>query len=248
MSAQPSFGKRVADDLLRLAFHPVRPRVQTHARELGWTPDSMRAYCPSCGHDVGINQLPQFESDVVCPPRCHRCVDTKSPIDRTVRLSAFTSPMNDWVRDIKFHVIRSTARYLGKQLATQLAPTLSSTHSVIVVPVPSPRVRTIRRGIDHTYTLAHTIGRELNVPVRRALRARAHAPQRTQSLARRPRNAAGVFTIRTDSHLEGRHIVLVDDVTTTGSTLLEAAKTLRSSQPSPVRITAAVLAVTPESG
>jgi ComF family protein len=118
------------------------------------------------------------------------------------------------------------ARPLGRILAVAVVAAVDALAladvEVAVVPASSRSYR--RRGYDPVRLLARRAG----VPVARAgLRAgRGLATQKT--LDREGRRANLVGSMRTPRRLDGRRFLLLDDVVTTGSTLVEAARALRS--------------------
>ena len=77
--------------------------------------------------------------------------------------------------------------------------------------------------------VARALGRELGLPVMQALcKIRETPRQMALSGGERRKNLKNAFSARPDAPLEGKRILLVDDVLTTGSTLNECAKALRA--------------------
>ncbi|MBK9089030.1 MAG: ComF family protein [Holophagales bacterium] len=112
-----------------------------------------------------------------------------------------------------------------------------------VVPVPSTTRRNRDRGYDPGGLLAEEVARQLGRPLRALLsRVREAPPQSALPAAERRRNVHGAF--RSSPSARGAHLLLVDDVMTTGATAFEAARTLRAAGAAHVDLL--VLARTPE--
>jgi len=97
-----------------------------------------------------------------------------------------------------------------------------------VVPVPMHPARGRVRGYNHAERLARVVGHELNIPIRPELlrRVRATRPQVGLDADTRRSNLDGAF--RADSNaVNGLSLLVIDDVSTTGSTNRETAKTLK---------------------
>lgn len=128
--------------------------------------------------------------------------------------------------------------------ASQVKPPL------VLVPVPGRRAAVRRRGFDQVARLCGAAARDLrgrgvDVRVARVLRARRRgADQAGLGAAERAVNRAGAFTVVAGaSPAAGGIVIVVDDIVTTGATLTEATRALRSGDWAPVG--AAAVAATP---
>jgi ComF family protein len=97
----------------------------------------------------------------------------------------------------------------------------------VLVPVPLHPARRARRGFDQALLLAEAASARWGIPVVHPLeRVRDHEPQARLDPARRRANVRGVFRVVRPAIVRDRPVLLMDDVVTTGSTLLEAASAL----------------------
>lgn len=131
---------------------------------------------------------------------------------------------------------RLEARYkFGRELAAgrtlaelwrRLPP--PAARPALILPVPLHRTRLRQRGYNQALELARPLGRTLGVPVRHdlLLRSRGTAAQTELDAASRRHNVRGAFAMR-DGAVLPAHVVLLDDVMTTGATLAECARVLR---------------------
>ena len=86
-----------------------------------------------------------------------------------------------------------------------------------------------KRGYSQSELVARFIGKELGIPVQKNLLIKIHQTEKQHLLnaEERKMNLKNAFTVKSPEMLKGKSILLCDDVMTTGSTLQEAAKTLR---------------------
>jgi predicted amidophosphoribosyltransferase len=118
---------------------------------------------------------------------------------------------------------------LGRAVGAALVEAGIDPRTVAICPVATSTRRRLARGVDHTMILAREVARATGGRLVRGLRRRHGPPQQGLSKDARRRNVSGTFRPRlgTCSHFDGRVVILVDDVRTTGATLTAAGRALR---------------------
>jgi ComF family protein len=217
---------------------PPVPRV---IEDGGWAPDTRQAYCGRCGDSVGIGEA----SDLGCAT-CREGGELEGGVgDGIVRLGAHVDHLRDWILKIKYQRWSEMGQWLGKELAKQIrAASVVDPDQTLVVPIPMPWQRRLTRGIDHAHLIAAAVARELRVPLANMLTKANHPPQVTLSVTERRRTGGRGLGIRRrwgGWPVQGLHLLLIDDVRTTGTTLRAAVRLLRSLKPG--RTVCGVLAV-----
>lgn len=205
--------------------------------EAGWLPDAQSEYCGRCGGSVGDGEA--------TASGCAACRGKAVPGDGCVRLGKYEGRLRDWVLSIKFHCWAPMGAALGHELGQVVRMSgrvdLSRT---VVVPMPMPWQRRLFRGIDHAAVIASSVAAELGVPMAQVLTKENGPPQTTLGAGQRRVGWGQEMRVR---HrwggwgLNNDHIVLVDDVRTTGETVRKAARLIRQEGAS--RILVAVVAV-----
>lgn len=136
------------------------------------------------------------------------------------------------MHDLKYHRFPGLARYLGEVVATELLPTGFLSDIDVVVPVPMHPLKQARRGYNQTIEIARGISRVTSIEVAQNLRAvKGHRTQTSMTLEQRLKNTQGVFGVRHPDELDGKGVLLIDDVCTTGATLSAAATALTDACP-----------------
>jgi competence protein ComFC len=107
-------------------------------------------------------------------------------------------------------------------------PRLRGRHFDLIIPVPLHPARQRERGFNQAELLADLLAASTNLPMRNALeRIRYTTTQTAYDRAERMENLHGAFRLRKNRDVRGLHVLLIDDVLTTGSTLSECARVLR---------------------
>jgi ComF family protein len=167
-------------------------------------------WCARCGEP-----LPHAQVDV-----CTRCARQPPSFLSARSAGRYEGVLRDVVHAFKYGRRRALSRPLGRRLRTAGALILEDADAV--VPVPLHPWRRLQRGFNQADDLA----RELGLPVWRGLaRTRHGPPQAALPAARRRANVRAAFRVRSP-RLPYRHIVLVDDVMTTGETLEACSRAL----------------------
>lgn len=153
------------------------------------------------------------------------------------------SPYAELLKDVKYRNNPHAAEALARLFSVELKALGFFDGADAIVPVPLHRGKLQKRGYNQSRFVADGLSRNAGVPVEELLRAvRPHATQTFRSADDRRRNVAGVF--RADTAVRGMHIVLVDDVITTGSTLTACCDALQAQGAASVRIVSLAFANT----
>lgn len=138
--------------------------------------------------------------------------------------------MKELVRELKFYSVREAAYPLAIFLARYLEPILDPLFrdTCIIIPIPLSRHRHHERGFNQAEEIAKILGAIMEIPlITHALIRTRHtkAQTETENLEERLRNLQNCFLATKD--VFGKRILLIDDVTTSGTTFREAATTLK---------------------
>ena len=177
----------------------------------------MPPLCPRCGK-------PQT-SGILCPS----CVSWQAEIDGIRSPFRFDGVIRQAIHQLKYRNLRAQvttlARLLQDYLATNPMP------GEVLAPVPLHRKRLRERGYNQSSLLAKELGKLTGLPVVDdcLIRQRYAPPQaRTSTVAERRSNVANAFACR-DNRLRDKQVLLIDDVSTSGTTLDACATALKAS-------------------
>jgi len=192
--------------------------------------------CAACVAALPWNRraCPRCALPLPAPDVCGGCLQDEAALARRGRVPVldgvhasfvYAAPLDRLLPRFKFHGDLPAGALLSQLLAETAA---NRPRPDALVPLPLHRARLRRRGYDQALELARPLARALDLPLCGDLlqRVRATAPQSELSAGARRRNVQGAFAVRTGRPLPA-HVVLVDDVMTTGATLRAAATALK---------------------
>jgi len=164
---------------------------------------------------------------------CTKCDISPPPYDALRSLADYEGIIRECVHALKYENNQSLGEFFSKALADRVRLEQWSVDMVIPVPLSPSKITT--RGFNQSALLARPLALQLSLKYRPygLKRIRNTRSQVELSAKERCQNVMGAFMAEPDIVSEER-VLLVDDVTTTGSTLNECAKALKSAGASAV--------------
>lgn len=173
--------------------------------------------------------------------RCH------IPVVRAASMLWFRehSLWRDVIHDFKYHSQWYAAEQMGRLCALKLKDADFFSDVDLIVPVPLHPYRRLVRGYNQSEHIAAGISAAAKVPCcfNAVRRLRNNPPQVGQNYTSRWANIDKIFAVSRPEALVGKHIVIVDDVFTTGATIIALAQAILLSCNGNVRISVVTLSV-----
>lgn len=189
--------------------------------------------CAACEADLPINA----PACCVCAQplagesagllQCGACLRRPPRFDASYCPFRYAYPIDHLVRGLKYSGAVAQGRVLSELLAQRIHATRTAALPEMLVPVPLAPRRFRERGYNQAMELARYVEQRLAVPLRTDLVVRTRETREQVALDKRERrkNIRGAFAAL--SKLPARHVAIIDDVITTGSTVNELARVLK---------------------
>ena len=179
-------------------------------------PRLLAPFCNKCGRPESSGGL------------CPTCWGRQTEIDGIRSPFRFDGVVRQAIHELKYHNLKAISGRLAELLAIYLQSSPVSGDVLVTVPLHPRRMR--QRGYNQSELLARELGRLVALPVIQdcLIRIKDGLHQaKTATVDDRRTNVADAFTCR-DRRLSGRHVLLVDDVCTSGATLEACAVALKA--------------------
>jgi len=218
----------------RLQFTLLPP----HCLLCGARGDASRDLCPACAADLAANHTVCARCALPLPihaAQCGECLRSEPSFDAAFAPYIYAHPLDLLLTKLKFGRSLAAGRVLAElwigALRRALAGGVVSTLPDAIIPLPLHATRLRERGYNQALELAKPLAREFGIALAPDLlrRTRATAAQSNLDAVARRKNLRGAFDIDTAVLAASAppHVVLLDDVMTTGTTVREAARTLK---------------------
>jgi ComF family protein len=176
--------------------------------------------CPRCG--LGFGDTPGEDH------LCSKCLTEERYFTRARAIGPYEGLMADAIHRFKYQGASRLAKPLGTFLAEYEDSEFPFSEFELILSVPLHPRRLRQRGFNQSLLLARCVSRAHSIPLDFASlqRTRHTEPQTQLSGPERQKNIRGAFEVRRAGAIAEKHILLIDDVFTTGSTVQECAKVL----------------------
>lgn len=174
--------------------------------------------CPTCFNKIEI--VPTYQK--------------QKYLDKLIAVTEYKNPLiRELIKSFKYHFVRELARPLGCLLIKALEKYWKfEDWKFIIIPIPLYAIRIRKRGFNQAELLAKEVSKHFNLPLKTDILKRIITTEPQANIKdeeKRKQNIKGVFALKPKYLVKGKSIILIDDVTTTGATLIEAAKILKKS-------------------
>ena len=216
-----------------------RLRLRFRRQQQNWL-NALPSQCAVCGrwpgpricHDCRARWVSRFHRCQTCAIplpalvcTCGACLMQAPKLQRCTAALSYAYPWQDLITRYKFQADLGLARSLGRLMAShpEVKEQLQACDVLLPVPTTSQRIR--ERGFDHSLLLARALAGQSGIkrPVLTQVVQRKHLElaQHSSTREQRLRQLRGVFSLAPaqTKQVAGRHILLIDDVMTTGATL-----------------------------
>ena len=198
-------------------------------------PPTRQLFCPTCNEKIKFitgNLCPvcgtTFFDSPAASHLCGNCLENKTYFSCARAVVSYETIILHAIHQFKYGSNISVGALLASFMADFSFPDVDFTDYSLIIPVPLHIKRLRERGFNQSLVLARALAKKWQIPIDFSLLKR-HKFTETQTglhKAERNKNIKGAFEVSDKKKIDGKNIILIDDVYTTGATINECAKTL----------------------
>lgn len=183
--------------------------------------------CTKCRIDIPITRYHMQEFNAM-----EQLFAGKTPIEKAVGYFFYEkgNPYSNILHNIKYRNNPQLGQYVAKLFAQELLSLDIFRDIDCIIPVPLHHRKKIQRGYNQSEYIAKGFSEVFDIPVHNniIIAHKSHESQTNKGIYERWLNTQNIFSAQDTQVLENKHVLIVDDVVTTGATLLSAALTIAS--------------------
>ena len=140
-----------------------------------------------------------------------------------------SSPHSGMIHQLKYHRQREIGHFIGRVAAEEMSRRHFFDDIDLLIPIPLTKRRQRSRGYNQSLEIARGISETTGIPVceKAVRRTRFEQSQTHKTAKERRENVSGVFELVDNEVVSGRHVLVIDDVITTGSTMISCCRELQ---------------------
>lgn len=183
--------------------------------------------CTKCRIDIPITRYHMQEFNAM-----EQLFAGKTPIEKAVGYFFYEkgNPYSNILHNIKYRNNPQLGQYVAKLFAQELLSRDIFRDIDCIIPVPLHHRKKIQRGYNQSEYIAKGFSEVFDIPVHNniIIAHKSHESQTNKGIYERWLNTQNIFSAQDTQVLENKHVLIVDDVVTTGATLLSATLTIAS--------------------
>lgn len=170
----------------------------------------------------------------------HRRLGHHSKVDRAAGWYEYLkgSPYSQLLVDAKYGDLPRLARDLGRRCASELGRDGFFDGIDVLAPVPMYWWKKLKRGYNQAARICLGISEVTGLPVADAMHARSHGVQSRHNQSQRYAAIRHTMSVPDPTPYSGRHVLIVDDIITSGASMAEAVRAMSSASPAAVSVLA----------
>ncbi len=209
--------------IIPLIFDFISPRFCVSCNITLFTDDYF--ICKKCYSKISLLQAHEIKSEFDRKFKNSNIVDGYS----SLFLFEEEGPLQDLIHNLKYNQKFKIGLFLGEKLGKDKKDIITNWNVDFIIPIPLFHLRKVERGYNQATYIAKGLSRACKIKSNETSvkRVKNTLSQTKLSNDERKENMLGAFKVSNPKKIKGKNIIIIDDVITTGTTVIELAKVLK---------------------